>query len=95
MQYNTYNVSKTTCIINRIKSNNRAVELLEAIDKAMTELYYDSTAKIIYPDEEGNFTEVNTDTRDRDFYNEICEWITKNHNHMVADSMEQYAQIKK
>jgi len=94
MKYNDYSVSKQTCIINRIKSNNRAVELLETIEKAMDELYYNSTAKILYPDEEGNFMEVDTDTRDRDFYNDICEWVTKNHNHMVADSMEQYAQIK-
>lgn len=95
MKYNDYSVSKTTCIINRIKSNNRAVELLESIEKAMDELYYNSSAKVLYPDEEGNFMEVDTDTRDRDFYNDLCEWVNKNCNHLVADSISSYAEIKK
>lgn len=94
MSRNTFDVCGHTEIINRIKSNNRAVELLETIEKAMDEIYMDSLAKFLYADEEGNYMPVDSDTRDRDFYNNLNEWVIKNCTHLVKDSMEQYTRLK-
>jgi hypothetical protein len=94
MPSNNCNTSDQTCLINRIKSNNRAVELLETIEKAIDELYYDSSAKILYEDHEGNFYPADSDTRDEDFHNDMTKWIMKNCTWLVKDSMEQYTKIK-
>jgi hypothetical protein len=95
MNYNEYGVSEQTCIINRIKSNNETVELLEAIEKAMDKIHYDSIANVLYKDHEGNYFPADSDTRDTDFYNDICEWITKNCVYLTKDSMEQYTRLRK
>ena len=95
MPSNNCNTSDQTCLINRIKSNNRAVELLETIEKAIDELYYDSSAEILYKDAGGKYYPADSDNRCEDFHYSVNHWIMRNCTHLVKDSMEQYTKITK
>ncbi len=89
-----FDVSNETEILNRIKKNNRTLELLTKFDE-ICELFYRNCfdeglgTGLIYKDDEDNEVDIS------DFWCHLDDWSTENQTFLVKNSKELYTKLFK